>query len=134
LIKRFGKRTVIDDLSFTVPEGSVVGLLGPNRTERSERVSEHAKPRQGVLSAQQLDAVSASLAALRSSLSTGTQTSPIAFACVIDTQQRRSVNRHAGQAQPEPVERCERADPTFELAALRAQGHQHSAAPTLAAN
>lgn len=30
LVKQFGNRTVLDDLSFTVPEGSVVGLLGPN--------------------------------------------------------------------------------------------------------
>ncbi len=30
LVKQFGSRTVLDDLSFTVPEGSVVGLLGPN--------------------------------------------------------------------------------------------------------
>lgn len=30
LVKQFGSRTVLDDLSFTVPAGSVVGLLGPN--------------------------------------------------------------------------------------------------------
>jgi ABC-2 type transport system ATP-binding protein len=28
--KRYGARTVVDDLSFTVEEGSVTGLLGPN--------------------------------------------------------------------------------------------------------
>src|ERR1700755_1126640 len=35
LIKRFGSRTVLDGMSFTVPEGSVVGLLGPNGAGKS---------------------------------------------------------------------------------------------------
>ncbi|MGE0066689.1 MAG: ABC transporter ATP-binding protein [Solirubrobacterales bacterium] len=35
MVKRFGHRTVLDDLSFFVPEGSVVGLLGPNGAGKS---------------------------------------------------------------------------------------------------
>jgi len=30
LVKRFGNRTVVNDLSFHVEEGEVVGLIGPN--------------------------------------------------------------------------------------------------------
>jgi ABC-2 type transport system ATP-binding protein len=35
VVKKFGRRTVIDGLSFTVPEGSIVGLLGPNGAGKS---------------------------------------------------------------------------------------------------
>jgi ABC-type multidrug transport system ATPase subunit len=35
LVKRFRARTVIDDLSFAVPRGSIVGLLGPNGAGKS---------------------------------------------------------------------------------------------------
>src|SRR3990167_10237354 len=30
LVKRYGKKTVVNDLSFTVHPGEIVGLLGPN--------------------------------------------------------------------------------------------------------
>ena len=30
LIKRYGKRTVVSDVSFDVRQGEIVGLLGPN--------------------------------------------------------------------------------------------------------
>ena len=30
LVKRFGRVTAVDGLSFEVPEGSIFGLLGPN--------------------------------------------------------------------------------------------------------
>ena len=30
LIKRYGKRTVVNDVSFNVHQGEIVGLLGPN--------------------------------------------------------------------------------------------------------
>ena len=35
LVKRFGRRTVLNGLSFTVPAGTVVGLLGPNGAGKS---------------------------------------------------------------------------------------------------
>ena len=30
LVKRYGKRTVVNDVSFEVHQGEIVGLLGPN--------------------------------------------------------------------------------------------------------
>jgi gliding motility-associated transport system ATP-binding protein len=35
LTKRYGARTAIDSISFTVPDGSVVGFLGPNGAGKS---------------------------------------------------------------------------------------------------
>lgn len=35
LTKRFGHRTAVEDLSFGVPRGSIVGLLGPNGAGKS---------------------------------------------------------------------------------------------------
>ena len=30
LVKRYGKRTVVNDVTFDVKQGEIVGLLGPN--------------------------------------------------------------------------------------------------------
>ena len=30
LVKRYGKRTVVNDVAFEVKQGEIVGLLGPN--------------------------------------------------------------------------------------------------------
>ena len=35
LSKRYGKKTVVNDLSFTVPDGQVTGFLGPNGAGKS---------------------------------------------------------------------------------------------------
>ena len=38
LVKRFGDFTAVDDISFSVPEGSVLGLLGPNGAGKTTTV------------------------------------------------------------------------------------------------
>ena len=38
LVKRFGDTLAVDDVSFVVPEGSVLGLLGPNGAGKTTTV------------------------------------------------------------------------------------------------
>jgi ABC-2 type transport system ATP-binding protein len=50
LVKRFGDQTAVDDVSFSVPEGSVLGLLGPNgagKTTTVRMMTTLAKPTSG---------------------------------------------------------------------------------------
>ena len=35
LVKRYGSRTAVQDLSFRVPKGSIYGVLGPNGAGKS---------------------------------------------------------------------------------------------------
>ena len=50
LIKRYGKRTVVNDVSFDVKQGEIVGLLGPNgagKTTTLRMLSTLIKPDEG---------------------------------------------------------------------------------------
>ena len=50
LVKKFGDTTAVDDVSFSVPEGSVLGLLGPNgagKTTTVRMMTTLAKPTSG---------------------------------------------------------------------------------------
>ena len=38
LVKRYGKRTVVNDVSFNVRQGEIVGLLGPNGAGKTTSV------------------------------------------------------------------------------------------------
>ena len=38
LVKRYGNRNVVDDLTFTVEKGQIVGFLGPNGAGKSTTI------------------------------------------------------------------------------------------------
>ncbi len=61
LVKRFGDNTAVDDVSFSVPAGSVLGLLGPNgagKTTTVRMLATLTKPTRGTGSVAGHDIVS----------------------------------------------------------------------------
>ncbi len=68
LTRRFGSRTAVEALSFTVPKGSIVGFLGPNGAGKSttlKMLSGFLPPTSGTARIGGLDVVHDSLAARR---------------------------------------------------------------------
>ena len=58
LTKRYGHRTVVDDVSFTVERGEILGILGPNgagKTTTVEMIEGLRRPDAGRISVAGLD-------------------------------------------------------------------------------
>lgn len=43
LVKRYGNRNVVDDLTFTVEKGQIVGFLGPNGAGKSTTMNHNLR-------------------------------------------------------------------------------------------
>ncbi len=60
IIKRFGPKTAVDDISFTVEKGQVLGFLGPNGAGKSttmRMITGYFAPTSGSISVDGIDAV-----------------------------------------------------------------------------
>ena len=69
LTRRFGARTAVQSLTFTVPRGKVVGFLGPNGAGKSttlKMLSAYLPPTEGTATVNGHDVVEQSLEARRS--------------------------------------------------------------------